>query len=64
MIYLFFGILHGARFLSECYVMFDQMTYKNIYRYKIQFKQSNLLPDQRVLFALTDLCSIILCLLA
>lgn len=29
-------------------MMFDQMTYKNVYRYTIQFKQSDLLPDQRV----------------
>lgn len=53
----FFCILDGARFLSECCMMFEQMTHKNVYTYTIQFKQSNLLPDQRVLFALTDLCS-------
>lgn len=44
--------------------MFDQMTYKNVYRYTTQFKQSSLLPNWIVLFALTDPCDIILCLLA
>lgn len=48
MIGFFFCILCAARLLSKCCMMFDQMTYKNVYRYTIQFKQSDLLPDQRV----------------